>query len=79
MILIVLAQGKDIDEQVDATLDRLLVEFGTEILKIVPGKVSTEVDAALSFDKERSLEKARHIIEVRCSRSASSGPADHSN
>ena len=53
------------DEQVDATLDRLLVEFGKEILKIVPGKVSTEVDAKLSFDKERSLEKARHIIKVR--------------
>ena len=57
-------QGDSVDEQVDATLDRLLVEFGTEILKIVPGKVSTEVDAKLSFDKERSIEKARHIIEV---------------
>lgn len=58
------AQGKDIDEQVDATLDRLLVEFGKEILQIVPGKVSTEVDARFSFDKDASLEKARHIIEV---------------
>lgn len=58
------AHGKDIDEQVDATLDRLLVEFGKEILKIVPGKVSTEVDARFSFDKEGSINKALHIIDV---------------
>jgi transaldolase len=57
-------QGKDIDAQVDATLDRLLVEFGKEILKIVPGKVSTEVDARFSFDTQKSVEKARHIIDV---------------
>jgi len=56
--------GKNIDDQVDATLDRLLVEFGKEILSIVPGKVSTEVDARFSFDKDASLEKARHIIEL---------------
>jgi transaldolase len=41
-------KGNTIDEQVEATLDRLLTEFGKEILKIVPGKVSTEVDARLS-------------------------------
>lgn len=58
------SQGSTIDEKVDATLDRLLVEFGSEILKIVPGKVSTEVDARFSFDKEGSIEKALHIIEV---------------
>lgn len=58
-------QGSDIDDQVDATLDRLLVEFGKEILAIVPGKVSTEVDARFSFDTEASIKKARHIIEVR--------------
>lgn len=57
-------QGKNIDDQVDATLDRLLVEFGKQILQIVPGKVSTEVDARFSFDIEKSLDKARHIIEV---------------
>jgi len=56
--------GKDIDEKVDATLDRLLVEFGKEILKIVPGKVSTEVDARFSFDTEGSVNKALHIIEL---------------
>jgi len=58
------AHGKNIDEQVDATLDRLLVEFGKEILKIVPGKVSTEVDARFSFDTKNSVGKALHIIEL---------------
>ncbi len=53
------------DEKVDATLDRLLVEFGKEILKIVPGKVSTEVDARFSFDMHGSIDKALHIISVR--------------
>lgn len=56
--------GKDLDEKIDATLDRLLVEFGSEILKIVPGKVSTEVDARFSFDEKASIEKALHIIDV---------------
>ncbi|KAK4896218.1 Transaldolase [Elasticomyces elasticus] len=56
--------GKDIDEKIDATLDNLLVQFGSEILKIVPGKVSTEVDARFSFDIEGSIEKALHIIEL---------------
>ena len=48
----------------DATLDNLLVQFGSEILKIVPGKVSTEVDARMSFDVKASVEKALHIIDV---------------
>jgi transaldolase len=56
--------GKTIEEKTDATLDRLLVEFGKEILQIVPGKVSTEVDARFSFDTKASVEKALHIIEV---------------
>jgi len=56
--------GKNIEDQVDATLDRLLVEFGKEILAIVPGKVSTEVDARFSFDKDACVEKALHIIEL---------------
>jgi transaldolase len=56
--------GKNIDEKTDASLDRLLVEFGKEILKIVPGKVSTEVDARFSFDTQASINKALHIIEV---------------
>lgn len=58
------SHAKGIDEQVDATLDRLLVEFGKEILKIVPGRVSTEVDARFSFDKQGSIDKALHIIKL---------------
>jgi len=57
-------QGGDIDSQVDHALDRLLVEFGKEILKIVPGKVSTEVDARLSFDTKASINKALQIIAL---------------
>ena len=43
-------------------IDQLLVLFGGEILKIVPGRVSTEVDARLSFDRDGSITKAREII-----------------
>ncbi|KGO69343.1 Aldolase-type TIM barrel [Penicillium italicum] len=57
-------QSKDIDGQVDSALDRLLVEFGKEILQIIPGKVSTEVDARFSFDTEGSINKALHIIKL---------------
>lgn len=57
-------QGKSMEEKVDSTLDRLLVEFGKEILAIVPGRVSTEVDARFSFDIQGSINKALHIIEV---------------
>lgn len=45
-------------------IDRLLVNFGIEILKIVPGRVSTEVDARLSFDTGSTLAKAREIIAL---------------
>jgi transaldolase len=48
----------------EAFMDNLSVAFGGEILKIVPGRVSTEVDARLSFDTERSLAKARHLIKL---------------
>ena len=51
-------------EQVEDTIDHLLVAYGTEILKIVPGRVSTETDARLSFDTEGTLAKARHLIEL---------------
>ncbi|KAF1840164.1 transaldolase [Cucurbitaria berberidis CBS 394.84] len=56
--------GGSIDEQVDATLDSLLVQFGKEILAIIPGKVSTEVDARFSFDTKASVDKALHLIEL---------------
>ncbi|HMC89709.1 MAG TPA: transaldolase [Gemmataceae bacterium] len=48
----------------EAFMDRLLVNFGTEILKIIPGRVSNEVDAGLSFDVEGSLAKARKLIGI---------------
>jgi transaldolase len=47
---------------VSLAIDRLAVVFGLEILKIVPGRVSTEVDARLSFDTPKTLEKARWLI-----------------
>ncbi|MCV2356210.1 transaldolase [Paucibacter sp. B2R-40] len=46
----------------DEIVDRVLVRFGLEILKVVPGRVSTEVDARLSFDKAATLARARRII-----------------
>ncbi|KAH8816898.1 hypothetical protein F5884DRAFT_777837 [Xylogone sp. PMI_703] len=58
------SKSSDLEEQVNHTLDRLLVEFGKEILKIVPGKVSTEVDARFSFDTQKSINKALNIIEL---------------
>jgi transaldolase len=44
------------------TIDRILILFGLEILKIVPGRVSTEVDARLSFDTQGTINKARELI-----------------
>ena len=48
----------------EAFMDRLAVNFGREILKIVPGRVSTEVDARLSFDTAGSVAKAREIVAL---------------
>jgi transaldolase len=48
----------------EAGMDKLMVNFGCEILKIVPGRVSTEVDAALSFDTKGTLAKARRLIAL---------------
>lgn len=45
-----------------AFIDKLFIAFGCEILKIVPGRVSTEVDAGLSFDTEATVAKARKLI-----------------
>jgi transaldolase len=50
--------------KVDAILDRLVILFGLEILKIVPGRVSTEVDARLSFDTQANIDKARQLISA---------------
>jgi transaldolase len=45
-------------------MNKLVVNFGVEILKIIPGRVSTEVDARLSFDTERSIQKATSLIDL---------------
>src|SRR5262245_35463158 len=49
-------------EQIEDICDHLLVQFGCDILEIVPGRVSTETDARLSFDVEGSIKKARRLI-----------------
>jgi transaldolase len=48
----------------EAMMDKLFVNFGTKILELIPGRVSTEVDARLSFDIEGSIEKAHHLIAL---------------
>ncbi|PKO70135.1 MAG: transaldolase [Betaproteobacteria bacterium HGW-Betaproteobacteria-16] len=48
----------------DETMNRLLVRFGCEILEHIPGRVSTEVDARLSFDTEATVTRARRIIDL---------------
>jgi len=53
-------KGRSIDE----LMDRLIVRFGCEILSIIPGRVSTEVDARLSFDTEATVARAERIVEL---------------
>ena len=53
-------RGRSLDE----TMDRLLVRFGCEILSLIPGRVSTEVDARLSFDTSASVTRAERIVEL---------------
>ncbi|MDT0596355.1 transaldolase [Glaciecola petra] len=57
-------QSNDIEQQVIDAGDKLAVIIGLEILKIVPGRISTEVDARLSYDKQASLDKARKLIKL---------------
>jgi len=57
-------QGKTRKEKLELTLDKLFINFGIEILKIIPGEVSTEVDARLSFDVRSLIKKARHLIAL---------------
>merc|ERR1712109_387963 len=52
------------EQKVEKTVDKMFVLFGVEILKIVPGRVSTEVDARLSFNKEAQIEKALSLIAM---------------
>ncbi len=53
------SSGSDLPKKI---IDDLLIAFGRKILEIVPGRVSTEVDARLSFDTEATVEKARYLI-----------------
>src|SRR5256884_8154492 len=50
--------------QIEDICDHLLVQFGTDILEIVPGRVSTETDARLSYDFEGSINKGRQLIKL---------------
>ncbi|MGR6838108.1 transaldolase [Aliivibrio wodanis] len=58
------AQSTDKAQQVQDTCDMLAVSIGKEILKVVPGRISTEVDACLSYDTEGSIAKARQLIKM---------------
>lgn len=58
------ASGLEGGARLDVVVDHLLVGFGQKILEIVPGRVSTEVDASLSFDTEATIAKARELIEL---------------
>ena len=51
-------------EQIEDICDHLLVQFGTDILEIVPGRVSTETDARLSYDVQGSINKARRLVQL---------------
>jgi transaldolase len=54
----------DEEALIDEIMDHVFVAFGEEILKIIPGRVSTEVDARLSFDREGQINKARRLIKL---------------
>jgi transaldolase len=54
----------DYGSRMNAAIDKLLVNFGREIVKIVPGRVSTEVDATLSFDVQGTIDKARTLVDL---------------
>ena len=55
---------KNPNTEINQLIDHLLVAFGVEILKIIPGRVSTEIDAEFSYDLEASVAKARRIIDL---------------
>ncbi|MGL5430571.1 MAG: transaldolase, partial [Vibrio sp.] len=57
-------QSSDKAQQVQDTCDMLAVNIGKEILKTIPGRISTEVDARLSYDTERSVAKARQLVKM---------------
>src|SRR5690242_9578152 len=63
-LLLSAAQDKRFSHLVVKDLDQLFVNFGCEILKLIPGRVSTEVDARCSFDIEGSISKAKRFIDL---------------
>jgi transaldolase len=62
--LLAATMGKFRGRALDETMDRLLVRFGCEILSIIPGRVSTEVDARLSFDSNATFARGARIIDL---------------
>ncbi|MFA9499963.1 transaldolase [Mannheimia sp. E30BD] len=58
------AQSSDKDQQLVDAEDKLAVNIGLEILKLVPGRISTEVDARFSYDTEKTIAKARKLIAL---------------
>jgi transaldolase len=58
------ARGNDDTARIADASDRLAVAIGGKILELIPGRVSTEVDARLSFDTEATVAKARHLVEL---------------
>jgi transaldolase len=63
-LLLTSAEDPRFRHLMDRDMDRVFVNFGREILKYIPGRVSTEVDARLSFDTGKSIEKARRFISL---------------
>lgn len=57
-------QSNDRAQQIVDATDKLAVNIGLEILKLVPGRISTEVDARLSYDTEASIAKAKRLIKL---------------
>ena len=55
---------QDLDAQLELSIDKLFVNFGAEVLRHIPGRVSTEVDAKFSFDTEATIKKACHLIRM---------------
>jgi len=58
------SKGKTLDEQVTIAMDKLAVTFGSEILKIIPGRVSTELDARLSYDTQATIDKCYTLFKL---------------
>ena len=58
------AEGFENDLLIERTIDILTVKFGVEILKLIEGRVSTEVDAALSYDTNATIEKAKELLAL---------------